>query len=128
MFAVLVVDFVGDKQHRFLGATQQIDDLAIGSRQTGLRVREEEDQIGLVNRHLGLRADERNEGDGVFQQGSVRDRPQPLFDVGGQDFDAARIHEKEIVRIPFRFGDNAVARGARNITDHRSPFADNTIK
>ena len=45
-----VVELVRDQEHRTVGAAQQLRDLLVAGRHSGLRVHDEQDEVGLVDR------------------------------------------------------------------------------
>ena len=98
-------------QHDGLAGSQQhIRDLLIGSRQAGLHIRQENDDVRVLNGDLRLLAHER-------QDLIVRAR-----------FDTAGVHQTEFAAAPLALAVDAVARDARRILDDREPLADELIK
>ena len=98
-------------QHDGLAGSQQhIRDLLIGSRQAGLHIRQENDDVRVLNGDLRLLAHER-------QDLIVRAR-----------FDTAGVHQTEFATAPLALAVDAVARDARRILDDGEPLADELIK
>ena len=98
-------------QHDGLAGSQQhIRDLLIGSRQAGLHIRQENDDVRVLNGDLRLLAHER-------QDLIVRAR-----------FDTAGVHQTEFAAAPLALAVDAVARDARRILDDGEPLADELIK
>ena len=100
-----------DRQHDRLAAAQQhIGDLLVGSRQAGLHIRQENDDVRVANGDLRLLAHER-------QNLVVRAR-----------FDTAGIHQRKFAAAPLALAVDAVARDARRIFNDGEPLADELIK
>ena len=93
-----------------MGSQQHIRDLLIGSRQAGLHIRQENDDVRVLNGDLRLLAHER-------QDLIVRAR-----------FDTAGVHQTEFAAAPLALAIDAVARDARRILDDGEPLADELIK
>ena len=96
-----VVNLVRDQEHGAVGAAQQLRDLFIAGRHAGLRVDDEQHEIGLVDRRAGLG------GDLTRDLGAV------------SEVDAARVDQDEAPPAPLADDVLAVAGHARLFMDDR---------
>ncbi len=100
-----VVDLVRDHEHRLLRLAEDLRDLLVAGRDPGLRVEDEEDDVGLRDRLAGL----------------VGDRARERRHVG--DVDAARVDQQEAAVPPLADELLAVARDARGLVHDGRPRA-----
>ena len=101
---------VGDQHHRLAGAPHEVGEGAVVGHDPDPGIGQEEDQIGLVDRRLGLGAH------AAFERGG-----QGVLEAGGVDDVEAQVVEPRRMDAP-------VARHARRVVDQRQLAADQPVE
>ena len=105
-----VVALVDDEDHRRLCAAQAIGDLVVERREPGMRVDDEEDQIGLLDRHARL-----------VLHALLDARPR-------LELEASRVDDGEGAAVPLRGAVDTVAGRAGDVGDDRGASADEPVE